>query len=454
LVVTAARIAVVGGGISGLTAAHLLSAGGRDVTLFDDGDEPGGLIRSARRDGFLCERGPQSLLDGAEEVRALVASAGLTARALTALPASRRRFVFVGGALRPFPSSPPGLFKTSLLSAAGKARLFAEPFIRRPKAPDPDESVFDFVARRFGAEAARRAAAPALIGIYAGDAAAIAIRAAFPGLAAHEDAHGSVLRGMFRSRGGSRMGRPSSFPEGLAELPRALAAALGARRRAARVEQIAPRAGGWTVSAAGSTFDAERVLLATPAAVTAALLAPLAPGAAQALGAIRHAPVAVVTLGFRSPPPGSMGMDLEAYGFVVARGEGAETLGCQYETSVFAGRAPEGAVLVRALVGGTFNPQLVDADDTTLAGQVLADLRRVAGLKREPDFVDVSRARPGIPQYERGHTARVSAIDAELGRLPGLHAIGHALRGLGVSASIKAATEAARKIAADIDTST
>jgi protoporphyrinogen/coproporphyrinogen III oxidase len=446
--VTATRVAVVGGGISGLTAAHLLAAAGQDVTLFDDGDEPGGLIRSARRDGFLCERGPQALLDGAPEVQALVASAGLTGRALTALPASRRRFVYVGGALRPFPASPPALFKTSLLSAVGKARLLAEPFIRRPASPDPDESVFDFVARRFGPEAARRAAAPALIGIYAGDATAISVRAAFPRLAEHEDRHGSVLRGMFRSRGGSRMGRPISFPEGLAELPRALAAALGARLRPARVEQIAPRAGRWAISAAGDTVEAERVLLATPAAVTAALIAPLAPAAAQALRAIPSAPVAVVTLGFRAPPPGSMGMDLDAYGFVVARNEGVETLGCQYETSVFPGRAPDGAVLVRALVGGTFNPGLVDRDDANLAAQVVGDLRRAAGLRREPDFVDVSRARPGIPQYERGHAARVAGLDADLTRLPGLHVIGHALRGLGVSASIRGATEAARQLAA------
>jgi oxygen-dependent protoporphyrinogen oxidase len=447
--VSAGRIAVVGGGISGLTAAHLLAAGGHDVTLFDDAEEPGGLIRSERRDGFLCERGPQSLLDGADEVRALVASVGLTGRALAALPASRRRFVYVGGALRPFPSSPPGLFRTSLLSAAGKARLFAEPFIRRPAAPDPDESVVEFVARRFGPEAARRAAAPALIGIYAGDAAAISVRAAFPRLAELEDAHGSVLRGMFRSRGkGQRMGRPSSFPDGLAELPRALAAALGPRRIVARVAGISPRAGGWSVVATGKSFDAETVLLTTPAAATATLLEPHAPAAAQALRAIPHAPVAVVTLGFRSPPPGSLGMDLDAYGFVVARGEGVETLGCQYETSVFPGRAPEGAVLVRALVGGTFNPALVDADDATLVAQAVADLRRVAGLRGDPDFADVSRARPGIPQSQRGHAARVAAVDAELARMPGLHAIGHALRGLGVAASIRAATQAARQIGA------
>jgi protoporphyrinogen/coproporphyrinogen III oxidase len=436
------RIAIVGGGISGLTAAHLLVAAGHDVTLFDDALEPGGLIRSERRDGFLCERGPQALLDGAAEVRALIAAAGLSGRAVAAGPAARRRFVYVGGALRPFPSSPPALFKTSLLSARGKLRLFAEPLMRRAAPPDPDESVLDLVARRFGAEAARRAAAPAVIGIYAGDAAEIAARAAFPRLGELEDKHGSILRGLFRARGKSRMGRATSFPDGLGELPRALAAQLGPRRRALRVDSVAPRGPVWSVATGGQSFEADRVLLTTPAAVTASLLAPHAPEAAEALRAIPHAPVAVVTLGFRAARE-TLGMDLEAYGFVAARGEGLELLGCQYETSVFPGRAPDGTVLVRAIMGGTFNPRLVDAADDVLAAQTVGDLGRAAGLKREPDFVDVWRARPGIPQYTRGHAARIAAVDAALARLPGLYAIGHALRGLGVAASISAGTEAA-----------
>lgn len=443
---TRMRVAVVGGGISGLTAAHVLAGGGHDVTLFDDAAEPGGLIRSERRDGFLCERGPQSMLDGSDEVRALLASAGLASRAVAALPAARRRFVYVDGALRPFPASPPALFKTSLFSARGKLRLFGERFVRRPQSADPDESVFDFVARRFGPEAAARAAAPALIGIYAGDAAAISIRAAFPRLAAFEDQHGSVLRGLFRSRGGAKMGRPTSFPDGLAELPRALAAALGDRRQKVRVDGITRGAGGWTLTAAGRTIEAEQVILATPAGVTATLLAPHAPLAAEALRAIPHAPVAVVTLGFRSPG-GGIGIDLAAYGFVAARGEGIALLGCQYETSVFPGRAPEGAVLIRAIVGGTFHPELVDADDAALVDRTVGDLRRAAGLRADPDFTDVWRARPGIPQYTRGHAARIAAVDAATAQLPGLHVIGHALRGLGVSASIQAATQAVRALA-------
>jgi oxygen-dependent protoporphyrinogen oxidase len=442
------RIAVIGGGISGLTAAHRLAVGGHDVTLLDGAAEPGGLVASRREGGFLCEQGPQALLDGSDDVRALIAGAGLESRIVRALPASRRRSVYVGGALRPFPASPPALVKTSLLTARGKLRLLGEPFVRR--GGGEDESVFDFVARRFGPEAAARAAGPALIGIYAGDAAALSVAAAFPRLVALEREHGSVLRGMFRTRGASRLGRPVSFPDGLTELPRALAAALGPRRRAAPARSIEPRPGGWRVALDGETLETERVVLATPAAATAALLVPHAPAAAEALGAIPHSPVAVVCLGFRAPAGGALelGMGLDSYGFVVARGEGIKLLGCQYESSVFAGRAPEGGVLLRGLLGGTFEPGLVDADDETLAAQALGDLRRVAGLRRDPDVVRIFRARPGIPQYDRGQLARARAVDDALAGLPGLAVIGHALRGVGLSACIQAATSAARDIGA------
>ncbi len=443
------RIAIIGGGISGLTAAHLLVAAGHDVTLADDAAEPGGLMAGARVDGFLCERGPQAMLDGSDEVRALIAGAGLEARIVRALPASRRRSVYVGGQLRPFPASPPALLKTDLLSARGKLRLLREPFIRRRANDDAEESVYDFVARRFGAEAARRAAAPALIGIFAGDAAALSVRAALPRLAALEREHGSVLRGLFRSRGKSRLGRPITFPEGLAELPRALGAALGTRRRVARATGIERRAGGWTIALdGGAPLEAERLVLATPAAVTAALLAPHAPPAAEALRAIPHAPVAVVCLGFRAADAGALGMDLDSYGFVVARGEGISLLGCQYDSSAFPGRAPAGGVLLRALCGGAFDPQLVDADDATIAATVLGDLRRAAGLRRDPDLVQIWRARPGIPQYDRAQLARTRVVDDALARLPGLSVIGHALRGVGVSACVAAATALVRDIGA------
>jgi oxygen-dependent protoporphyrinogen oxidase len=437
------KVAVVGGGISGLAAAHVALGRGHDVTLIEEAPGPGGLILSARRDGFLCERGPQALLDGPEETRALIAAAGLSDRVVPATPAARRRFVYVDGALRAFPTSPREIFKSDLFSLKGKLRLMREPFIGRGK--DENESVFDFIARRFGHEAARRAGAPAIIGVYAGDAAALSAASALPRLVALERDAGSVLRGMMQRRTRVAMGRPVSFPEGLAELPAALTAALGQRRTVARAEAITPMTGagdaGWQISlAGGATMEAERLIVATPAAATATLLAPHAPDAADALRTIPHAPVAVVSLGFRNG--GNLGIDLDAYGFVAARGERIRLLGCQYESSVFPGRAPDGGVLIRALIGGTFAPAVVDGPEAVIAGEAVFDLRRAAGLRRDPDFVDVWRVRPGIPQYDAGHAARVATVDAAIAKLPGLTVIGHALRGVGLGDCIRAATAA------------
>jgi oxygen-dependent protoporphyrinogen oxidase len=441
------RVAIVGGGISGLAAAHFAGARGHDVVLVDAGDRPGGLIRSERRDGFLCETGPQAVLDGPEETRALVAAAGLEPRVLRARAEARRRFVYVRGALRTLPMSPPALLKSDLLSVGGKLRLAGEPFVRRH--PDgagaEPESVLAFAARRFGGEVARNVVAPAVLGIYAGDAAALDVGTALPRLVAMEREHGSVLRAAIAAGRKAGPGRSLSFPDGLEELPRALAAALGARRRPGRARAIAPVSGGaWRVELEGAgaaPVEAERLALALPGAEAAALLESLTPDAAAALRAGPVAPVAVACLGFRAATAADgLGMALDAYGFLVARGEGVRLLGCQYETSIFERRAPEGAVLLRAILGGTFDPEIVSADDGTIINQALTDLRRVAGLRGDPDFTAVFRHERGIPQYDLAHAARVRTIDAALARLPGLHLLGQSVRGVGVNDCIRAAS--------------
>ena len=431
------RVAVLGRGISGLAAAHFLTRAGHDVVSIDPAGEPGGLICSTRIEGFLCEAGPQALFDGPAETRQLVTDAGLDSRVIRAEPTARRRFIHARGQLHPLPGGPVGLVRSRLLSWRGKLRLVREPFLRGA-APEGDESVLAFATRRFGEEAARALVATAVIGIYAGDAAELSVQSALPRLAALERTHGSVVRGAIKQRRqGGGFGKPISFPDGLQELARALEQKLGDRHIVAAAARIARAGDGWRVSLAGGAapIDAGAVVVATGGAAAAALLDPLAPAA-------------VVCLGFRSA---DIGLDLRAYGFLVARdpmvgGAPSTVLGCQYESSIFAGRAPQGSVLLRAILGGTFEPAIVDESDDAVRARTVADLRRLAGLTREPDFVGIWRHRDAIPQYALGHAALVAEADADLARHPGLHLIGHTLRGVGLNDCIAAAAALARRM--------
>ncbi len=461
------RVAVLGRGISGLAAAHFLGRAGHDVVSIDPDSEPGGFIRSERIDGFLCETGPQALLNGPAETRTLISDAGLEPRLVSAEPTARRRFIHARGRLHPLPMNPIALARSGLLSWRGKLRLLREPFTRgRPADDDSDESVLAFGARRFGAEAARALLAPAVIGIYAGDAAALSVRSALPRLAALERAHGSVVRGMLAQRraGGGGVGKSVTFPDGLQELARALDHALGARRIVARAQRIEPAGSKWRVTLAGGAapldapvegpVEADAVVIATGGAPAAALLDPLAPAAAAALRGVRVAPAVVVCLGFHAGTD-SIGVDLGAYGFLVSRepdpaaaAPTSTVLGCQYESSIFAGRAPPGAVLLRAILGGTFDPQIIDASDAEITTRTVADLRRLAGLTRAPDLVRIWRHREAIPQYALGHAHKVAAADADLARHRGLYLIGQTLRGVGLNDCIAAAAAVTRQVAA------
>ncbi|MBC8134247.1 MAG: protoporphyrinogen oxidase, partial [Deltaproteobacteria bacterium] len=241
------RVVVVGAGISGLTAAYLARAAGHDVVCVDPAPQAGGLIRTERHDGFLCEIGPQAVLNGAADTTALIAALGLNGRAIAARPEARRRFIYARGKLHPLPMTPPALLRSGLLTPLGKLRLLAEPFVRARRAAPPDETPDDsetvaaFGARRLGTQAGRTLLGTAVIGVYATDAATLSASSAFPRLVALEREHGSLFRGMLATRRkvkasgekqqGHRTGGLISFPNGLAELPGAIDAALGAAGR-------------------------------------------------------------------------------------------------------------------------------------------------------------------------------------------------------------------------------
>ncbi len=288
-----------------------------------------------------------------------------------------------------------------------------------------------------------------MIGIYAADAATLAVQAALPRIAGFERDHGSIIRGAIAARKkGGGAGKPISFPEGLQEIARAIAGRLGPRLVSGPATALERRANRWTITVDNQpAVDAEAIVIAASAAASAALLAPLAPRAAAALRAVTFAPAAIVSLGFSGPTP-ALRMDLRAYGFIVPRGEGVELLGCQYESSIFPQRAPEGSVLLRAIMGGTFHPDVVDKTDGVIATLAVGDIQRAAGLRRDPDFSRVWRHPAGLPQYRPGHARLVADATQDVARHPDLYLLGQSLFGVGVNDCIAAAAELATRMPA------
>jgi protoporphyrinogen/coproporphyrinogen III oxidase len=448
------RISVVGGGISGLTAAYRLLRAGHDVTCIDPGSRPGGLVRSERIKGFLCETGPQALLDNAPDTQSLIDELGIRDTVVPAFPHANRRLILSRGRLRNVPANPVKFLLSDALTWKGKWRLLKERKIPRRdfSARDSDETVLDFARRRLGDEAASDLIAPMMIGIYAGDAARLSVRACAPRMIEMETEHGSLLRALqVRRKNGIKAGHLFSFREGIETLPRALAAALGTRLIRARAHSIVNLAGKWMVDLATDPGTAPRpvppsdhLILATGSNVTATFLDAVAPAAAVGLRQIRSVAAAVVCLGFSRK---NIGMDLDAYGFLARRGEGVTILGCQYETTVFAHRAPENHVLLRVIVGGTFAPETAALPESELIELVLSDLARVAGLRANPSFTAVFRHPDGIPQYEMGHPELVRTIDDACREHPGLHLLGYSLHGISVNDCIRNATALCKTIA-------
>jgi protoporphyrinogen/coproporphyrinogen III oxidase len=429
----AQRIVIVGGGISGLSIAHALCSrpDPADVTVLEAAPVAGGPIRSERRSGFLCEWGPHGFLDDAPATLALCARLGLDRRLLRARDEAAVRFVVRDGRLRELPSKPLAFLASDVLSLFGRLRVLGEPFVARRI--EGDESVRDFAVRRVGREAADVLVDALVTGIWAGDAGRLSLQSAFPALAAMERAYGGVFRGMRATR--APRGRLTSFPNGLAELPSALASSLAPRVRLSAAASAIVRAGrGFHVETDGAgTHQADRVVVATPAWCAASLVASLDPELARFVSGIESVPVAVVHLGF--PRAG-----LRGFGFLVPRHEHPRLLGVLLPSNIFPERAPEGSMLATAMIGGSRDPGAVELGDDALIDETIAGLASLAGVRVSPSFTLVMRHERAIPQYTLGHGERVAAIEARCRAIPGLTVAGNSYRGVSIDACIEAAT--------------
>ena len=433
-------VAVVGGGMAGLAAAYELQRGRASFVLIEAAPRPGGVVRTERVDGFTLDAGPDSLLVQKPAALELCRELGLGDRLLSTLE-PRTAYVLRGGRLRPIPEASvlglPTAFtpwvSSRLLSPGGRLRLAADLVL--PRGDGPDESLASFFRRRFGREAVDYIAEPLLAGIHAGDVDQLSMAALFPRLAEAERAGGSVIRALRRRRRTSP--RPAgglfrSLPGGIEEMAAALAAALPGP--AIRCATRAVALGGpspYTVRlSAGDPVSARRVILATPAHVTATLVRPLDERLAALCGGIPYTSTATVLLAY---PRSAVRRQPRGSGFVVPRRERAvPLLAGSWVTSKWPGRAPEGQVLLRGFLGGVRDPRVDERGDDELIDRAHGAFAALLGIGGRPHLARVYRWERANPQHNVGHLARVAAIEARLDRCPGLFVTGAGFRGVGI----------------------
>ena len=433
-------IAVLGGGITGLAAAHRLGTLGHNVVLLESSPRVGGAIRTELAEGWLIEAGPNSFQPSQAEVMELITELGLDGEVVPALPGAKNRFLVRGGQVIAAPLSPPALLGSKLFSFGAKLRVLSELFAQ-PKQRPADVSVAEFVREHFGSELLDYAVQPLIGGIYAGDPAQLSAQYAFPTLWEMERKYGSLIRGQIAAAKARRKeGRQSapliSFRRGLQTLPEALAARqpAGAIRLGAGVHAIVAQGKRWNVgwtengTPHNQTYDA--VVSALPAAGIAQLR--IAGGEPLAgLGTMPHPPVTSLFLGYRRA---QVRHALDGFGVLVPAVEKRAMLGVLFSSTLFAGRAPDGHVALTVMVGGSLHPELAPMPASEILVRVAPDLKDLLGVEGPPVFTRRNSWPRAIPQYNLGHGKHLDALAAAERNHPGIFFAGQVRDGIALPA--------------------
>jgi len=419
-------VIIVGGGLAGLLSGAELKRRGRDVVVLEASDHPGGVAQTTREDGYLLEPAAGSLLLPTPELTPIFDAAGV--RVIEALDGSKRRYVYNRDRLIEVPDSPAVLF-SPLIPWKGKIRAAREPWVRTEPGSD-DESILDYLDRRFGPDMGRVAATLMAHGVFAGDPAHLSMRGAFPRIVAWEDNAGSLIGGGIAAMRNRPKDKPRVrktvhvAPDGMAGLADDLARYLGEALHVGHpVGSVAQTTDGWSVD---DGFAAGSVILA----LAPHQARPLLPDElSELVGRGTTAPVAVVGLGGRMADiPLPIG-----FGALIGPDTDVHALGILFESQYAPGRAPAGHHLAKGIYGGAADPEVMALSDDELVALMVEETSRVIGIPVQPTWTRVVRQQPGIPQYDVGHVAWMREIDERLAAHPGLHLTGWGYRGIGVS---------------------
>lgn len=443
-------VAIIGAGITGLTAAFYLKRHGISATVYEASGRVGGVIQSIRKDGYLAEFGPNTLLETSPKISQLVRDAGLQSRRLNPDPKAEARYVVRYNRPIAMPGSPLGFLTTDLFSWKAKLAVLREPFVK-PRRDGVEESIGQFVVRRFNQEFLDHAIDALVAGIYAGDPQKLSVAHAFPKLKALEDNYGSMIKGqIFGARERKRRGEVAkdrapkfSFDEGLQVLPDTLSERLGESVRLnTAVSKLTQTANGWRVTTSSGEVEHDAVIYCGTAHKLAELRIEtgLQSLDLSAFAEIRHPPVASVVLGFRRE---DVTHPCSGFGMLIPRIAGFKILGCIFSSALFPNRAPAGHLTLTSYVGGERYPELPSLPPERLFELTCEDLRVLLGVRGKPTFKHCVIYPRAIPQYNVGFGRFKDLMNDIETKAPGLFLAGHYRNGISLSDSIMSGINAA-----------
>lgn len=429
---------VIGGGISGLATANALARKGKRVHVLEKADEAGGAVRSERREGFLVEAGPNSMMVKSQRVWDFIEELGLGPDRVEANPLANKRFLVKNSRIVALPQTLSGGVTTPLYSPLEKLRLLKEPFVGRSKLKD--ESVTSFVSRRMGPAFLEYGISALVSGIFAGNPDTLSIRHGFPKVWNLEQKYGSLIGGALKlKRERKREGivpfksRIISFREGLAQLAEALANQSGLTLRTGVDVQAIRRedTGGWIVETKDKTLHSGKLVIATPLRAHSEL--PFPEEVRKTLleiPQIDHPPLSTLVLGFRRE---QVGHPLDGFGVLFPRMEKRFCLGCIFSTTLFPGRAPDGKVSLMCFIGGVQQPENGSLPTEEMVRETVRDLAPLLDLKGDPEFQSHAFWPEAIPQYNVGHQVFLNALESAEETHPGLFLRGNFRGGPGLN---------------------
>ncbi|NOQ52820.1 MAG: protoporphyrinogen oxidase [Desulfuromonadaceae bacterium] len=463
------RVVIVGAGISGLTTAYAVEQLAEkaelevEVLVLEKLDRTGGKICSLQEDGFLCEWGPNGFLDNKPMTLELCESLGISGEVLHSDDNARKRFIYSDQMLHRLPENGLSFLKSQLISWPGKFRLAGELLVRK-RIDSSDETLAEFGRRRLGAEALNKLIAPMVSGIFAGDPETMSLKSCFPKIYQLEQEHGGLIKAMIKlakkKKAEKKAGKVvasaagpggvlTSFQRGIQQLTDGIESALkGQVKTGSRVTRVVQTQGGYLLHLEnGQQLEADILVSAVPAYAVAGMLEELSGKTSELLREIPYATMNVVCFGYQRE---KLTHSLDGFGYLIPKAEGCNILGTLWDSSIFPNRAPQGQVLLRSMMGGATNPGAIELTEEEVKDRTMTDLKQIMGIDAEPDFVRIFRHRHAIPQYTRGHSERLLAIEDSLADQPELLLTGNAFFGIGLNDCVNASNQTAEKVIAQL----